>query len=100
MNGSKIAGALGLCRRAGSIAAGAWETVEWIRTGKAAIVLLAADAAANTERRVALPAQKAGVAVRRVSLTKKEIASLWGTRDSVACVAIPQKFLNLVLASM
>lgn len=97
---SKIAGAIGLCRRAGHCAAGAWETVDAIKRGKAAIVLLAADAGDNTVRRVAVPADAAGVPVRRIPLTKKEIAALWGQRANVTCVAIPQKFLNLVLASL
>lgn len=100
MTAPKIAGAIGLCRRAGQCSAGAWETVEAIRRKKAGIVLLASDAGENTVRRVAVPAERAGVPVRRISLTKKEMAALWGHRASVSCVAIPPKFLNLVLASL
>lgn len=100
MTGEKIAGALGLCRRAGKIVAGAYLVKEEIRKGKAAIVLLGSDTGADTETKIARLCEHKGIPVRRISLTKTQLAKCIGKSGEAVCVAVPKEFLNLVLASL
>jgi ribosomal protein L7Ae-like RNA K-turn-binding protein len=100
MNAAKISGALGLCRRAGKITAGITLVKEEIHKGKAAIVLLAADAAKNTEDKILPLAGHKSVPVKRICLTKEELGNLLGKKKEVVCVCVPGEFLNLVLASL
>ena len=100
MTGEKIAGALGLCRRAGKIIPGAYLVKEEIRKGKAAIVLLASDAGLDTEKKISALAVHKEIPVRRIPLTKALLGKCIGKRGEVVCVAVPKDFLNLVLASL
>ncbi|MBR5295262.1 MAG: ribosomal L7Ae/L30e/S12e/Gadd45 family protein [Clostridia bacterium] len=100
MSAAKIVGALGLCRRAGKITAGTTLVKEEIRKGKAALVLLAADAAKNTEDKVLPLAGHKKVSVKRIELTKEEIGKILGKKREVVCVSVPAEFVNLVLASL
>ncbi len=100
MIAAKISGALGLCRRAGKITAGTTLVKEEIRKGKAALVLLAADAAKNTEDKVLPLASHRQVPVKRTVLTKEELGKVIGKKREVVCVSVPAEFVNLVLASL
>ncbi len=100
MTGEKIAGALGLCRRAGKITSGAYLVKEEIRRGKAAIVLLASDTGSDTEKKISSLAAHKEISVRRIPLTKAMLGQCIGKKGEVVCVAIPKEFLNLVLASL
>lgn len=100
MKVEKIAGALGLCRRAGKITVGAYLVKEELLRGRAALVLLACDAGRDTERQVVYPAEKGSVPVKRIGLTKKELAECVGKRGVAACVSVPKEFIDLVLASL
>ena len=88
--------ALGLCRRAGKITAGTGLVREKIRAGKAALVLLASDAAKNTEDKILPLAQKEKIPVERISLTKAEIGRAIGRNADTVCVCIPEDFVDLV----
>ena len=96
----KIAGALGLCRRAGKIASGAYLVKEALIKGKAAVVILASDAAKNTEEKVCPIAARNGIPVHRAALNKKEMGAALGENRDVVCVSVPKEFVNLVLASL
>ena len=100
MSASGILGALGLCRRAGKITMGTTLVKEEMHKGKAALVLLAQDAAKNTEDKVLPLANHKGVPVKRISLTKKELGMAMGKDKEVVCVSVPREFVNLVLASL
>ena len=100
MSASKIQGALGLCRRAGKITQGITLVKEEMHKGKAALVLLAFDAAKNTEDRIIPLATHKEIPVKRISLTKKELGKALGKDKDVVCVSIPCEFVNLVLASL
>ena len=100
MNAEKIRGAIGLCRRAGKVTVGITLVKEQLHKGKAALVLLAADAAKNTEERILPLAEHKAVPVRRIPLTKKELALAVGKSTEAVCVSIPKEFVNLVLASL
>lgn len=52
MQTNKLLGALGLCRRAGKLALGSDRVLEQAAWGRAALVLLAADASGRTARRL------------------------------------------------
>lgn len=52
MQTDKLLGALGLCRRAGRLALGFDRVLENALRGRAALVLLAADASGRTQRKV------------------------------------------------
>lgn len=52
MQTNKLLGALGLCRRAGKLALGSDRVLEQAARGRAALVLLAADASGRTARRM------------------------------------------------
>ncbi len=100
MTKDKIRGALGLCRRAGKVAQGITLVKEELHRGRAALVLLAEDAAKNTEDRIVPLAGYKGVPVRRISLNKKELAQAIGKNGEAVCVSVPREFVNLVLASL
>ena len=100
MTSEKIAGALGLCRRAGKITAGTYLVKEEIKKGKAAIVLLASDAGLDAEKKLSRSAEEKSIPVKRIPLTKKEMGNCLGKSGEVVCVSVGQEFYNLVLASM
>ena len=100
MTGDKLRGALGLCRRAGKVTVGITLVKEQLHKEKAALVLLAADAAKNTEDRILPLAEHKAVPVRRISLDKKELAAAVGKSTETVCVSVPKEFVNLVLASL
>ena len=100
MTKDKIAGALGLCRRAGKIVAGTYLVKEEIRLGRAALVLIASDAGADAAKKLEALAVHREISVRRIPLTKAEMANAIGKSTEAVCVAIPKEFLNLVLASL
>ena len=100
MTGEKIAGALGFAARAGKITVGTHLVLEQVQKGKAAAILFACDAGRDAERKITLPAERQNIPVKRIGLTKKELARVIGKSGEAVCVAIPQEFLNLVLASL
>ncbi|MBR2634540.1 MAG: ribosomal L7Ae/L30e/S12e/Gadd45 family protein [Clostridia bacterium] len=100
MSKERIAGALGLVCRAGRITTGVYLVKEEIRKGKAAVVLLASDAAENAEKKIASLAEHRGVPVKRISLTKAEFGQCLGKQAETVCASVPHEFLNLVLASL
>ncbi len=100
MTGAKLAGSLGLASRAGRITVGTYLVLDQIRKGKAALVVFAADAGRDAQRKLAVPAEKKGIPVRQCALSKKELAQAVGKSGEAVCVSVPQEFLNLVLASL
>jgi len=100
MNGERIAGALGLVRRAGKITVGSYSVSEAIRKKKASVVLFASDAGQSAEQKIAFLANRDAIPVKRIPLTKKELAHCLGKSGEAVCVSVPFEFLNLVLASL
>ncbi len=100
MTANKIAGALGFAARAGKVTVGTYLVSDQVRKGKAAVVLFASDAGLDAERRIAYPAAKKNIPVKRIGLLKKELARAVGKSGEAVCVSVPQEFLNLVLASL
>jgi len=100
MNEQKLSGALGLCRRAGKITVGIDPVRESIRKGKAALVILARDLGENSTKKVLPLAEARGIRAVRVDLGKESLAAALGKEGAVGVLAVPQEFLNLVLASL
>ena len=95
-----MAGALGLCRRAGKITVGIEPVREEIRKGKAALVLLAQDLGENSTKKIVPLAENRSVRVVRTGLSKEALSVALGKEGAVGVLAVPQEFLNLVLASL
>ena len=100
MTAKKIAGTLGLIRRAGKITAGTYLVCEEIRRGKAAIVLIASDAGQDGERKLSRLAGHHGIPVRRIDLTKAQLGAAIGKKGETTCVTVPKEFLNFVWTSL
>ena len=54
MTGEKIAGALGLCRRAGKMKIGCDTVIESINLGNSKLVIMASDISENTKKKVSI----------------------------------------------
>jgi ribosomal protein L7Ae-like RNA K-turn-binding protein len=100
MTEEKIAGALGLVRRAGKVTVGTFLVKEAVEKKKAALVLFAADAGLDGEKKIRAAAERQKVPVHRIGLTKAALAHAVGKKGEAVCVSVPGEFVNLVLASM
>ncbi|MBR2616233.1 MAG: ribosomal L7Ae/L30e/S12e/Gadd45 family protein [Clostridia bacterium] len=100
MTEGKIVGALGLCRRAGKVTVGAYLVKEEIRSGRAALVLIALDTGEDTKEKLLRLAEHRGVRTERIALNKAALAAAVGKEGEAVCVSVPKEFVNLVLASL
>ncbi len=100
MTEEKIAGALGLVRRAGKITVGSYLVREALLKQKAALVLFASDAGMSGEKKIVSVAERMGIPTRRIGLSKVQLAECVGKKGEAVCVSVPKEFLNLVLASL
>lgn len=83
MADSKLAGILGLCRRAGKLTLGYDMTIEAMQKGKTFLVLVASDGAERTLRGINFCAEETGTEVSALPLTKDEISFAVGKRAGV-----------------
>lgn len=96
----KLCGALGLARRAGRLTVGSALVREQLRSGKAAVILLAADLSENAEKKLLPLAEHRSVKVVRTKLDKASLAAAIGAEGEVGAVSVSRDFMNLVLASL
>ena len=96
----KIASALGLCRRAGKLVMGTELVLEAVRREKVVLVLMAEDTAENAAEKLSALCGHRSVPCRRIPLKKADLSKALGLQRETAAVAVPQEFLNLVLASL
>ncbi len=80
---------LGLCRRAGKLVIGFDPVREAVETGKAFLVLVAADISANTLKKLNTAIGEFGVPFYTVNRTKDEISFSLG--KTCACLAVIDK---------
>ena len=73
-----VLGFLGLMRRAGKLSNGEDGTRQAVRSGKAVLILLAADASANTEKKAAALADSRQLPLIRLSADKETLSSALG----------------------
>ena len=77
---------LGLCRRAGKLVWGADAATKAIREHKALLALCTADLSANSAGDIAFAAEKAGIPLRTLNVTKEELGFAIGKLCGVVCV--------------
>lgn len=83
----KLAGKLGICRRAGHLAMGRDAVSGWMRLGKAKAVVLAADLSPKTEKEIRFTAEKFPARLLRTSLDKEQIGQALGVSKPVGVLA-------------
>lgn len=87
---NRLIGLLGMARRAGRLTAGFDAVLELVKSGKAQVVLLAADLSPKTEKELRFAASTA-VPLLPVELTKEEIGHAAGWNKPVGVVATEDK---------
>ena len=86
MNDDKILGLLGLAHRAGCVASGAMQTEKAILSGRCKLLLIAADAAPETQKRLNIMIETAGTPMLKI-LSKLQLGTAVG-KSPKAAVAI------------
>jgi ribosomal protein L7Ae-like RNA K-turn-binding protein len=94
---NKICGTLGLCRRAGKLAMGYDSVAESLQKRKSALVILASDASAKTEKNIRFLAEQSNVAVKKLELTAMELGSAIG--KSCVCLSVEDKGFGKLLSA-
>ncbi len=74
---SKLLSLLGLCRRAGRLRLGFEQTLQAVEQRTAALILIAGDVAARTEKEVRFKAGDS-VAIRRIAPTREQLSHAVG----------------------
>jgi ribosomal protein L7Ae-like RNA K-turn-binding protein len=83
MNDDKILGLLGLANRAGYIAAGAMQTEKAILSGRCKLLLVAEDAAPETQKRLRIMIEGPGIPMFKV-LSKLQLGTAVGKSPKAA----------------
>lgn len=83
----KLAGLLGLSRRAGHACCGFDAAAELIRCGRAKLVLLAADLSPKTEKELRFAGRDKAADIRRIPLEKADIGKALGLGRDVGVYA-------------
>lgn len=87
----RLAGLLGIARRAGRLTIGFRAVAAQIADGKADAVLLAADLSEKTGKELRFAAKDKAVKLFRIPLNKQELAHLLGLEKPVGVLAIEDK---------
>ena len=83
MNDDKILGLLGLAHRAGCVASGAMQTEKAILSGRCKLLLIAADAAPETQKRLNIMIETAGTPMLKI-LSKLQLGTAVGKSPKAA----------------
>lgn len=94
---AKLAGLLGMARRAGRLGIGFDAAINAAKDGKAALLLTALDASAKTSKESAYIAQTRQVSVLSLPFDKDALAAAIGMHKPVAVVAVcDEGFANAI----
>lgn len=85
---SKLAGLLGMAKRAGKVQVGFDETVTQVRKGKAYLVVMASDLSPKSEKEWRFATKDHPAAVRRIPLDKTELAHALGLARETGLAAV------------
>lgn len=97
---NRIKGLLGLCKKAGKSASGEFQCEEAIRSGRACLVLLAADASDNTRKRFRDRCHFYQVPFVEVRWMKWELGQAIGQGER-SCIAVCEEGLaNLIQTAL
>lgn len=87
----RIAGLLGMARRAGKLTAGFDAVASLVSGGTAAAVMVAADLSEKTEKELRFAARNHPIPLLRLPLTKEEIGGALGLRKPVGVLALEDR---------
>ncbi len=90
---------LSLAAKAGRLILGAEECEQALRRGKSGLLILAADAGANTERRASVMAGAAGVRFIKTTFGKSDMAAAVGRGSPVALALVSDEGLAAAFAA-
>ncbi len=96
MVGSNISFALGMAQKAGKAASGDVAVRGALKSGKAKVLVLAADAAPNSKKEMRYLAEQAGVPVLEL-LSRAELGYAIGKAQRAAIAIIDSNFANMLL---
>ena len=83
MNDDKFLGLLGLAHRAGCVASGAMQTEKAVVSGRCKLLLVAADAAPETQKRLNIMIAETGIPMFRI-LSKLQLGTAVGKSPKAA----------------
>ena len=89
----RLAGMLGLAKKAGRLAAGSAAAIDAIRGGKARIVLIACDASANSKKQLMDKAAFRKVRAEQIHLTTEQLGRALGKARTAAVALTDDGFL-------
>ncbi len=95
MGNSNIAFALGLAQKAGKLASGDVAVRIAVKSGKAKLLLVAADAAPNSKKDMYYLAEIAGIPVLEV-LNRDELGAAIGKARRTAIAVTDRNFVNMI----
>ena len=95
MAGNNIAFALGLAQKAGKAASGDYAVKSALKSGKARLLVLAADAAPNSKKEMYYLAEMAGIEVVE-ALTRTELGYAVGKAQRTAIVISDTNFAKMI----
>ncbi len=95
MGNSNIAFALGLAQKAGKLASGDVAVRIAVKSGKAKLLLVAADAVPNSKKDMYYLAEMAGIPVLEV-MTRDELGAAIGKAKRTAIAVTDRNFVNMI----
>lgn len=87
----KLAGLLGIARRAGHISIGFDAVAAMLKSGRARLVLMANDSSQKTQKELRYIEQEHSCPIHTLPATKSELAAALGLEKPVAAVAIDDR---------
>lgn len=96
MNNNKLLTLLGFCRKAGKLMIGTQHVTDAVKAGKKALVIIANDISAKTEKELRYFAEKGKAVVERVDYSTADISQAIGIKAGVVATT-DQEFCKAIL---
>lgn len=90
-NAGRLAGLLGLARRAGKLTTGFDAVMESVALGKAVLIMTAADLSEKTEKELRFANEGKAVSIQKLPLDKEELRHALGLFKPVGVLALEDK---------
>lgn len=88
---------IGLCRRAGRLGCGVEAVYDALKTGRAVLVLMAADPSDRTRKQITEKCAHYGAACHTLTLTKEELGRAAGLDSLSACAVTDPQFARAIV---
>lgn len=92
----KLLGTLGLAFKAGAVAAGTNNVLASLKSGKAKLVILTADASANTKKVLTDKAGYRNIKTLSLPFTMDELANAFGKNSTSSAAITDDNFVNAI----